>query len=135
MITLRQRIESRIEKADSLYQTLLLCEETLDSLLPPDAEISAARPLEGFFRTSILPPPPPAPITNIGDITAKVAKNIKRIRKDQNMTQQDLAQKTGIRRPNIARLERSTNLPNLATLAKIAIALETPLESFFNKLS
>ncbi len=135
MITLRQKIDLGIEKADSLYQTLILCEKTLDSLLPPNTELSAARPLEGFFRTSIIPPPPPVPITNLEEIAVKVSENIKKTRKNQKMTQQALAQKTGIRRPNIARLERSTNLPNLATLAKIAIALETPLESFFNKLS
>ena len=48
---------------------------------------------------------------------------IARAREARQLTQRDLAAKTGIRQPQIARIERGQT-PNVATLARIASALD-----------
>jgi len=52
-----------------------------------------------------------------------VGQRIRMERERQGMRQEDLAEQSGIRRPNIARLEAGKHLPSVATLQKIARAL------------
>ncbi|MBN2343299.1 MAG: helix-turn-helix transcriptional regulator [Deltaproteobacteria bacterium] len=63
---------------------------------------------------------------NFGEL---IGIRIREQRTVMNMTQSDLAIATGIRRPNIARLEKGQSLPNLATLLKVSKALRISLQS------
>ncbi|MFD6380927.1 helix-turn-helix domain-containing protein [Streptomyces albidoflavus] len=45
----------------------------------------------------------------------------------QNLTQERLAQRAGISRDTVQRIERGTNDPRYSDLARIARALHTPL--------
>lgn len=52
-------------------------------------------------------------------------------RREQNITQKELAQKTGIRQSNLSRIERGQCTPDLTTLQKIAIGLGKKLQIQF----
>jgi transcriptional regulator with XRE-family HTH domain len=53
----------------------------------------------------------------------KFCKKISSLRKEQGMTQEQLAEKVGIRANNLARIEVGNHPPGLNTLIKIANAL------------
>lgn len=69
------------------------------------------------------------PKTN--DIYLKIAKNISRIRKNQNLTQEVLAYEAGLNRAYIGYIERGERKPSVETLEKIAIALKINLYKLF----
>ena len=52
-----------------------------------------------------------------------IAQRVREAREGQGWTQEELAEKAGIARPNIARLERGLHIPTLTTLEKVARAL------------
>ncbi len=56
-----------------------------------------------------------------------VAQRIKKARETGGLTQKDLAEKSGIARPNIVRLEKGRHMPTLPTLQKIAKVLNLDL--------
>lgn len=60
---------------------------------------------------------------------ANVGNNIRTIRKSKNMTQQDLAEKTGLAKITIQRYEAKKSIPSLDKVTIIASALDcTPME-------
>ena len=76
--------------------------------------------------------PSDAPIEypdNFGEI---LGQRIRDKRCAAGITQNQLAEKTGIKRPNIARLEKGQSLPNLSTLIKVSLALHIPLQKLLN---
>jgi len=67
-------------------------------------------------------------------ITSKeIGARIKKIRKANRLTQDELAIKTGIERPNIARIEAGKHYPALETLDKISEALGVPVADVVSK--
>lgn len=52
-----------------------------------------------------------------------IAQNMRAARERAGLRQEDLAERTGIARPNIARLERGAHLPAFSTLRRVAQAL------------
>ena len=58
-----------------------------------------------------------------------VAQRVRMAREKKGLRQEDLAERTGIMRPNIARLERGRRLPSLSTLLKVAHALNLDMNS------
>lgn len=63
------------------------------------------------------------------NIMANVGNNIRKIRKSKNMTQQDLADKTGLAKITIQRYEAKKSIPTLDKVTIIASALDcTPME-------
>ncbi len=52
-----------------------------------------------------------------------VAQRVREARERQGLTQEALAEKTGIARPNVVRLEQGRHLPTISTLQKVARAL------------
>lgn len=57
---------------------------------------------------------------------------IKEIRESQKMTQEELAEKSGVSRTTISNLENGTERTTmLSTLMKLASALETTVDSLF----
>lgn len=55
------------------------------------------------------------------------------LRKQKNLSQQDIANLTEIARPNIARIESGKHSPTLEILTKLAIALDMNLEINFTE--
>lgn len=58
-----------------------------------------------------------------------VAQRVKSERMQQGLRQEDLADRAGIKRPNIARLEKGYHMPSIPTLQKIALALNLDMGS------
>jgi DNA-binding XRE family transcriptional regulator len=62
-----------------------------------------------------------------------VAGRVRAQRKKRDLTQQQLADLTGIKRPNVARLERGIHTASLETLERVASALGTTVAEFVAK--
>jgi transcriptional regulator with XRE-family HTH domain len=62
-------------------------------------------------------------------LTWAVAQRVREARERQGLTQEALAEKTGIARPNVVRLERGRHLPTISTLQKVARALSLGINS------
>ena len=58
---------------------------------------------------------------------------IRRARKSRDMTLNDLAEKTGLSVSFLSQVERGIINPSINSLRKIALALSTPLSSFFDE--
>ena len=65
----------------------------------------------------------------------QVIKAILEARKSQNLTQQDLSEKTGIDRTDISKLENGNANPSLRTLKRLATGLGMTLQIQFNPIS
>lgn len=62
-----------------------------------------------------------------------VAQRIKIAREKQGLNQDELAQKTGIARPNIVRIEKGRHMPNYSTLQRIARVLNLDMDHLLAK--
>lgn len=60
-----------------------------------------------------------------------VTKTLIESRIEQNMTQKELAERTGIRQSNISRIENGVSSPNISTLQKLAEGLGMSLQIKF----
>jgi predicted transcriptional regulator len=63
------------------------------------------------------------PCTTPGDDGLPKVPNLKRVRESKFLTQQELAEKSGVSRPTIARLESPGDEARLSTVRKLAKAL------------
>ncbi len=61
-------------------------------------------------------------------LKTELMKEMVRIRKSKNMTQQMIAERTGIARPNIARMENGTYNPTVDMLVRIADGMGMRIE-------
>ena len=61
-------------------------------------------------------------------LKTELMKEMVRIRKTKNMTQQMIAERTGIARPNIARMENGTYNPTVDMLVRIADGMGMRIE-------
>ena len=61
----------------------------------------------------------------------EIIRQIILARNELNMTQKELAERTGIKQSNISRLERGTYNPSLSSLKKIAKGLDKELHIEF----
>lgn len=50
------------------------------------------------------------------------------LRKEKGITQQEIAERTGMKRTNIARIESGKNIPTIEVLVKLAAALDMELK-------
>lgn len=66
----------------------------------------------------------------MSDISLK--NNIRRLRFDRSMTQEELALRTGVSRQTIMSIERGRTNPSVLLAYKISAALETPLPEVFS---
>lgn len=57
----------------------------------------------------------------------RIAHRVKEVRRSLGLTASALSARSGIRRPNISRLERGKHVPNLETLERLADALGVPV--------
>lgn len=61
-------------------------------------------------------------------VKTQVIEQYIRCRKSQGITQEELARRTGVSRPNISRFESGTYNPSLEMMVKIAAALGMKLQ-------
>lgn len=60
-----------------------------------------------------------------------VASRIRRVRRERNMTVQNLAWYCGMERSNMSRIEAGRTNPTVRTLCAISFALRVPIRTFF----
>lgn len=58
----------------------------------------------------------------------KVVTSYINLRKEKGITQQEIADRTGINRTNVVRIESGKNAPTIEVLVKLAAALDMELE-------
>lgn len=68
---------------------------------------------------------------NDSSVLAVFSKNIKLIRKELHLTQEQLAEKTDVTVKYISHLERGLSFPSADTLERIASALDVPVYRLF----
>jgi len=110
-------------RAERLVRALQACERVLDRLLRP---LPAMLPAATSSMRSV---PVPVDASDDGVLAYAVAQRIRFERARRGWTQDELASRTGIARPNVARLERGVHLPAMATLRSIASALSLDLDA------
>lgn len=59
----------------------------------------------------------------------RIAQRLRELRVDAELTQAEVARRTGIQRPVIARIERGMHMCSLETLTRIAGALDLDMET------
>jgi transcriptional regulator with XRE-family HTH domain len=69
------------------------------------------------------------------DLKRRIAIRLKAVRNSRQLTQNELAERTGRSVDAISNLERAKGLPSLETLEALATVLEIPIEEFFAKTS
>ena len=62
-----------------------------------------------------------------------VAKNLKRLRREKSISQEELADKADINRNYVGMIERSENAASVDTLEKLAGALDVEPDEFFQR--
>lgn len=66
------------------------------------------------------------PVNGITIDGARLGARLRELRREAGLTQAELARRTGIHRPNIARVEAGRHTPSLETLARLASAIGVP---------
>ena len=61
-----------------------------------------------------------------------IGKNIQKLRKQKNLTQEALAEKAGVTRQTVAKWEAGESVPDLDTAGQLAAALEVSLDDLIN---
>ncbi len=121
-------VSESLKRSRALVHTMRGCQEVLDELL--EASPVELVPAVGFFRSAQKDEDvETAPTVDPAHLALTMGSRIRAHRERLGLTQHDLAQATGIHRPNIARLEKGVGLPNLATVIKVANGLSVTLES------
>lgn len=64
-----------------------------------------------------------------------IGNNIRKIRKQKNITQKILAQKSNVGRSTIAEIENGTHIPRIDVALKIADALDVSVDDIFYLMS
>jgi len=93
--------------------------------VPWDTVLYNCEPEYEFFKGKKLPPE-----TNQKN---RIGQRIRQAREQKGYTVQELAERTGIKRPNLSRLEHGRHQPSLETLEKIAEALNIPIFELLTK--
>jgi transcriptional regulator with XRE-family HTH domain len=60
-----------------------------------------------------------------------IGERLRTLRRDKNLSQGDIEERTGLQRCYVSRVENGHTIPSLETLQKMALALEVPLYKFF----
>jgi transcriptional regulator with XRE-family HTH domain len=67
-------------------------------------------------------------VTGTDDLPARLSRNVKELRTERGLTQQEMARLAGLPRATWANLESAAANPTLAVLHRAALALQVPLE-------
>jgi len=90
------------------------------SIMLTAADVAArARPMNGAEPSA----------ASLGDVDGvRLGQRLRALRLAEGLTQAELARRTGIHRPNIARVEAGRHTPSLETLARLAAAIGVPIK-------
>lgn len=69
------------------------------------------------------------------EVIVQISNKLKSIRKEKNLTLQEVADKAGVTKGLISQIENSRTIPSLLVLIQIVKALEIGLDEFFNDLN
>ncbi|MFN3998581.1 helix-turn-helix domain-containing protein [Algoriphagus sp.] len=69
------------------------------------------------------------------EVIVQISNKLRSIRKEKNLTLQDIADRAGVTKGLISQIENSRTIPSLLVLIQIVKALEVGLDDFFNDLS
>jgi transcriptional regulator with XRE-family HTH domain len=69
------------------------------------------------------------------DLKDVISKNITKRREELNLTQSELSDLSGISKGQISEYERSISLPKADALYKLAIAMKTDINYFYNGIN
>ena len=69
---------------------------------------------------------------NSSEIVKIIGRNIKELRNERKISQQDLAEECNFEKSNLARIESGRTNPTVKTLFKISEALKIPLATLFD---
>jgi DNA-binding XRE family transcriptional regulator len=105
---------------ETAYESVARARETFAASMEDTVESATE-------KTGAVNPTDAGPIAYPENFGELIGQRIRCARLDRGITQNDLAKETGIRRPNIARLEKGLSLPNLSTLLKVSSALQIPI--------
>lgn len=95
--------------------------------------------MTNFIRNlihSVIPAAPeerPSKRPSVFPDSETIARRLRRTRERLDMTQADVAEATGIHRPNIARIEAGRHTPSLQTLHKLTEALQMDATELFEE--
>jgi len=64
-------------------------------------------------------------------VIVQLGKKIRRIRKQNKVSQEELAEKVGLHSTTLGRIERGESNPPVYTVYKISQALKTPIHDLF----
>ena len=67
----------------------------------------------------------------IDETTINVGRRIRSLRKQRNLSQQALADASGLSRNTLSLLERGQTSPTVSTLKRLAISLDVEIDSFY----
>jgi DNA-binding XRE family transcriptional regulator len=121
--------DRRRARTDALVGRLASLEREIDALLEIDPPRAAAPQIAERGRVRSARPR----ARDDNPRGPEIGRRIREARLSRGLTQLDLATATGIRRPNIARLERGGNTPTIETLQRIAEALGTTVSSLVTR--
>lgn len=71
----------------------------------------------------------------MNEVRSCVGFNIHHLRKTKGMRQSDLAEKAGLKQPNLSRIENGIVCPRTSTLQKIAAVLGVEVETFYKPVN
>lgn len=60
-----------------------------------------------------------------------IGENIRRLRKEKDLTLKQMARRTGLSVSLLSQIERAESSPSISSLYKVAVALETPVRELF----
>ena len=109
-----------VENAETLVRRIEQLELEVDAMLEPVCARPSLIPPALLAPAKRTPKPRSAAASGRG---AGIGSKIRDARRSIGMTQLELATATGIRRPNVARLERGGNTPTIETLRRVAAVL------------
>lgn len=69
----------------------------------------------------------------MSDESEKLGRNIKRIRAEKGITQGDIVRALGMPKSFVSSIENGRTNPTLATIAKLAKALDVPIEDLIKQ--
>src|ERR1035437_9020273 len=69
------------------------------------------------------------------DIIIQISNRLKDIRKEKNITLQDLAESAGVTKSMLSQVEKSRSIPSLSVLLNLIKALNIDLNEFFKSIA
>lgn len=66
------------------------------------------------------------------DVGRRIGQRVKALRKEHGLTQDQLAKMSGLKRPNISRLEAGTHVPGISLLERLAEALNVTISDLMS---